>query len=66
MVLDDIKFYVIEEVENYYGDFKYRFISLFNGTRGIWHYKKDAAIAEGEAHERIIKTIYGLDNKKEK
>jgi len=53
------KIYRIEESESdYFGSCRYRFYSLYNGARGAWHYKKEKAIKEGEAHQKIILSLY--------
>lgn len=35
----------------------YRFVSLLDGTRGTYNYKKEEAIAQGEAHQKILCAI---------
>jgi len=57
--LHDTKLYLIEK-QNAYRGFKFRFVSLVNGTRGPWNYTLEDAVADGEAHERIMRAIYGL------
>ena len=60
------KMYGIEEREtDYYGSHRYRFYSLYNGTRGAWYHNKEKAIKDGEAHQRIIQTLYGMGEESE-
>jgi hypothetical protein len=52
-------FYTIEKTSpNYYGDSRYRFVSNYNGTRGVWHFSKDKAIEDGENHFAIIMALH--------
>jgi|GEM_PF-5242994 len=56
------KIYGIEESDNdYHGACKYRFYSLYNGTRGAWSYRKENAIKEGEIHQKIILSLHTHD-----
>lgn len=57
--MEDIKFYTIESKSTYYG-FEYRFVSLYNGSRGPWSCDESNAIEQGNVHEKIIKSIYNL------
>jgi len=53
------KIYKIEERDSEYnGVHKYRFYSLYNGTRGAWSYRKENAIKEGEIHQKIILSLH--------
>jgi len=53
------KIYGIEESDSdYHGACKYRFYSLYNGTRGAWSYRKENVIKEGEIHQKIILSLH--------
>jgi len=53
------KIYRIEENGNaYFGSCQYRFYSLYNGARGAWYDDEKKAIEEGEAHQKIILSLY--------
>jgi len=43
---------------DYYGACQYRFYSLYNGTRGAWHYSKEEAIKNGETHQKTILLLH--------
>ena len=58
------KMYGIEKMEGY-RVCEYRFYSLYNGTRGTWRSTKKDAIKDGEAHQRIIQTLYGMGKESE-
>ncbi len=53
------KIYRIEEYADCHGPrYRYRFCSLYNGTRGTWTTKENA-IKEGEAHQKIVLALAG-------
>jgi hypothetical protein len=62
----DKQFYKIEFEDTHYGS-KYRFVSLFNGTRGTWCPYKHEAIEQGEAHKVVILFLHNkkIENKNE-
>ncbi len=51
------KIYRVEEYTDYHGP-RYRFCSLYNGTRGTWATKENA-IKEGELHQKIVLALHG-------
>lgn len=52
------EYYVIEGRNKGYGDFEYRFRSLFNDCVGSWKSFRDDAIKQGEAHARLIERYF--------
>lgn len=40
-------------------DYKYRYVSLYNGARGFWFDNKEDAEEQGEKHQDIIGMITG-------
>ena len=57
--MGDLKLYGIEESEaNHYGSCRYRFHSLFNGTRGAWMYSEEKAREQGKKHQEIIRLYW--------
>ena len=57
---DDEKIFGIEKSgADFYGVFKYRFWSLYNGTRGAWTFNKNTAIEQGERHQKLIFILHG-------
>jgi len=50
-----MKLYSIEITGEKYKS--YRFVSLYNGTRGTFYFDKDEAIMQGEDHQKIICAI---------
>jgi len=57
-----MRFYKIEKTDNanHYGDYKYRFRSLYNSCVGSWSYKKEKAVEDGESHRDLVFLIHGL------
>ena len=51
-----MKLYSIEITGEKYKS--YRFVSLYNGTRGTFCFDKDEAIMQGEDHQKIILAIH--------
>lgn len=53
------KLYIIERRKNSVIDSpEYRFNSLANGSRGLWHFSKESAEEEGEEHQAILQAMY--------
>ncbi len=54
-----MKIYEIEtNSPDYYGDMRYRFVSLYNGTRGTWFHETKKAEQQGERHQQIIEKFH--------
>jgi len=49
--------YILESRDDYLSGTLFRFVSLFNGTRGAWAIK-EKAILQGDAHQKIIEAIH--------
>jgi len=58
------KIYRIVKREGYHVH-EYRFYSLYNGMRGVWHSTREAAIEEGEAHQKIILSLHAREMRNE-
>jgi hypothetical protein len=39
-------------------EYKYRYVSLYNGARGLWFATIEEAEKQGEQHQKIIETIH--------
>ena len=50
--MKDLDFYKLELHKS--NDEIYRFISLYNGTKGTWHRGKKGAIKDGERHKALV------------
>lgn len=57
---DEIKLYMIE-TEHGTGHFSrpmYRYHSRYNSSRSPWCFSREEAIAQGEAHQKIILALF--------
>lgn len=45
-------------ISSKYFKMKYRFVSLYNGARGLWRKNRDKAKQDGQRHQRIINKIH--------
>lgn len=54
-----LHFFIIECREYFYGEM-YRFVSLYNGTRGTWG-TNDIAVAQGRMHELLIRASWNFN-----
>ena len=55
-----IRFGIENKGPNYYGNYQYRFYSLFNDARGAWSYDKKEAINDGKIHQELITKLLKL------
>lgn len=42
----------------------YRFVSLYNGAKGVWVCGREDAIREGEKHKALILALHTTENNK--
>lgn len=42
-----------------FSDPMFRYVSLFNGSRGTWCYTKELAIEQGNRHKELVLFLHG-------
>jgi len=57
--MSELQYYVIESTADKFHE-SYRYVSLYNSSRGIWRGDKEKAIKDGEAHRALIILHLGI------